>query len=65
MDKLSQFNKIVMRKIATGQADDLLRMTRSGKFVDEQSKEFYEVFDNAFLHIYPNFVEDVTVLPRC
>ena len=67
MDKLSQFNKIVMRKIATGQADDLLRMTRSGKFVDEQSKEFYEVFDNAFLHIYPNFVEDVNELfrPEC
>ena len=31
-------------------------------FNEEQSKEFYEVFDNAFLHIYPNFIEDVNAL---
>lgn len=39
-------------------------MTRSGKFVEEQSREFYDVFDNAFLHIYPDFVERVNALLR-
>lgn len=62
MDKLNQFCKIANRKIAAGQVDELYRMTRSGKFVEEQSREFYEVFDNAFLHIYPDFVADVNRL---
>lgn len=67
MDKLNQFCKIANRKLAAGQADELYRMTKSGKFVEEQSKEFYDVFDNAFLHIYPNFIEDVNALlrPEC
>ncbi len=64
MDKLNQFCKIVTRKLAAGQADELYRMTKSGKFVEEQSREFYEVFDNAFLHIYPNFVGQVNALLR-
>ena len=37
-------------------------MVKSGKFVEEQSKEFYDVFDNAFLHIYPGFVDEVNTL---
>lgn len=64
MDKLNQFCKIANRKLAAGQADELYRMTRSGKFVEEQSREFYDVFDNAFLHIYPDFVERVNALLR-
>ena len=62
--ELNQFCKIANHKLAAGQADDLYRMTKSGKFVEEQSKEFYDVFDNAFLHIYPNFIEDVNALLR-
>ena len=64
MDKLNQFCKIATRKISSGKVDDLYRLTKSGKFVEEQSKEFYEVFDNAFLHIYPNFVNEVNKLLR-
>lgn len=64
MDKLNQFCKIANRKISTGKVDDLYRMTKSGKFVDEQSREFYEVFDNAFLHLYPDFVSEVNKLLR-
>ena len=64
MDKLNQFCKIANRKISTGNVDDLYKMTRSGKFIEDQSHEFYQVFDNAFLHIYPNFVEKVNALLR-
>ncbi len=45
MDKLNQFCKIAERKISTGHTDDLYRMTKSGKFVEEQSREFYDTFD--------------------
>ena len=62
MDKLNQFCKIVSRKITAGKVDDLYKLTKSGKFVEEQSKEFYDVFDNAFLHLYPDFVEQVNML---
>lgn len=62
MDKLNQFCKIANRKITTGKVDDLYRLTKSGKFVEDQSKEFYEVFDNAFLHLYPTFVIQVNEL---
>ncbi len=64
MDKLSQFSKIVSRKISAGKVDDLYKLTKSGKFIEEQSKEFYDVFDDAFLHIYPTFVHDVNKLLR-
>lgn len=64
MDKLHQFCKIANRKISAGQVDELYKMTKSGKFVEEQSREFYEVFDDAFLHIYPTFVESVNALLR-
>ncbi len=58
----NQFCKIAERKISTGHTDDLYRMTKSGKFVEEQSREFYDTFDKAFLHIYPDFVEQVNAL---
>lgn len=64
MDKLNQFCKIANRKIAAGKVDDLYRLTKSGKFVEEQSHEFYAVFDNAFIHLYPNFVARVNALLR-
>ncbi|MCH5346584.1 MAG: hypothetical protein J1E63_05705 [Muribaculaceae bacterium] len=64
MDKLNDFCKIAQRKIAAGKVDDLYRLTKSGKLVEEQSAEFYEVFDNAFLHLYPSFIDDVNALLR-
>lgn len=64
MDKLNQFNKMVNRKITNGKVDDLLKLTKQGKFIEEQSKEFYDVFDDAFLHIYPTFVTEVNKLLR-
>ncbi len=62
IDKLNQFCKIANRKITSGQVDDLYKITKSGKLVEEQSEEFYRLFDDAFLHIYPTFVEDVNAL---
>lgn len=57
MNRLDSFNKTVRRKVSTGQVEDLLKMTKSPKFSDEQNREFYDKFDSAFLHIYPSFVE--------
>lgn len=62
VDKMNQLCKIVNRKISSGQVDDLYKITKSNKFVEEQTQDFYRLFDDAFLHIYPNFVEQVNDL---
>lgn len=64
MDKLNNFSNIVNRKLSAGQSDELLRMIKSGRFVEQQTQEFFEIFDDAFLHIYPDFVEEVNKLLR-
>lgn len=64
MDKLNQLCMTVNRKISTNKVDDLYKITKSGKLVEEESKEFYAVFDDAFLHIYPTFVSSVNALLR-
>jgi tetratricopeptide (TPR) repeat protein len=64
MDRLTQFSKMVKRKLTAGKVDDVTRMLKSGKYIEEQSEEFFAVFDDAFLHIYPTFVADVNKLCR-
>ena len=67
MDKIHQFCHIVSSMISAGQVDELYRLTTSGKFVENQSADFYNIFDEAFLHIYPGFIENVNRLlkPEC
>ena len=67
MDKLNRFCKLAERKISTGKADEFYRMVKSGRFIEEQSADFYDVFDNAFLHLYPDFADRVNDLlrPEC
>jgi hypothetical protein len=64
MNKLNRFCEVAARKISTGATEELYRLTKSGRFAEEQSREFYETFDNAFLHIYPEFIERVNALLR-
>lgn len=59
---LENFNKLVGRKIKVNQISDLLSMIESGKVIREQQQSFYEVFDDAFLAVYPNFVDRVNEL---
>lgn len=59
---LENFNKLVGRKIKVNQISDLLSMIESGKVIREQQQSFYEVFDDAFLAVYPNFVDKVNDL---
>ena len=62
IEKLDRFRSTVNRKIVAGQADDLLRLTKSSQFASNEQKEFYANFDNAFLQIYPNFVKEFNEL---
>ena len=62
MERLSEFVMFVSRKLRNDKADEVLRMIRNGKFTTEQSADFYGVFDNVFLQLYPDFVERVNEL---
>ncbi len=62
--RLDSLQKLVTRKISSGQSDELLRMIKSGKFAADENDEFYKVFDSAFLDIYPDFIENINELLR-
>lgn len=62
VEKMNQLCKLVNRKITSGQVDELYRITKSNKFVEEQTADFYHLFDDAFLNIYPDFVTRVNDL---
>jgi len=59
---LENFNRLAGRKIKAGQVTDLLNMIESGKIIRDQLQTFYEVFDSAFLMIYPDFVTQINEL---
>lgn len=60
--KLHNFRRTVNRKITAGQIDELLKMTKPSDMAESEKKEFYSNFDLAFLHLYPDFVEDFNTL---
>ena len=43
-------------------AEELVKLTKSSKFAEDQHKLFYENFDSAFLHIYPSFIDEFNAL---
>lgn len=60
--RLDQLSKLVIRKVAAGQSDDLVKIVNSGKFAEEDSDEFYRLIDKALLDIFPDFVERINSL---
>lgn len=63
--RLESLQKIVTRKLAAGQSDELLKMMKNGKFGDDNNNEdFYKIFDSAFLDIYPDFIGSINELLR-
>lgn len=63
-EKLNSMTSIVDRKLSAGDTEGLRKMIKSGKFTAANNEEFYTVFDNAFLDIYPDFVNRLNSLLR-
>lgn len=64
MEKLEEVGKIVTRKLAAGQIEELYHMARASKTVEEQRQLLYKEFDEAFMQAFPTFVADVNGLMR-
>ena len=62
VDKIEDFNRLVSRKLAAGQIEELFELAKTEKVIDEQRILFYDIFDRAFMRIYPNFIKEVNML---
>ena len=63
-NRLQSLQKLVTRKVASGQSEELLGLIKSGKYADDKIDEFYKVFDSAVLDIYPDFISNINALLR-
>ena len=62
VESYEETNKLVARKLKTGQSSDLLQKVESGKLMQSQTEGFFKVFDNAVFNIFPNFLKEVNEL---
>ncbi len=62
IDRGEEQRKALYRLYRDRKTEDLARELKSTRFGGENAQLFYENFDNAFLNIYPNFVDEVNKL---
>lgn len=62
INRLDTYRRMVNKKISSGQTEELLKMVRSSEVLDAGLKELYENFDTAFLHLFPDFIEQFNEL---
>ena len=64
INKMNELRKLVNRKLKTGQIEDLLKATSGSRIIENEQKELFLKFDTAFLHLYPNFTDEMNALLR-
>ena len=64
LEKFERYKKLISIRLSTGQLDKLSAMVNDKKNEEMDLNELYHNFDQAFLRIYPNFVEEVNNLLR-
>lgn len=62
ISKLEKYQNTLNKKAVEKKLDELYRMLKSSEMIDNELKELFENFDNIFLHLYPNFVEELNLL---
>lgn len=62
IEKLTTLQRNVRRKLSQSKGAELEREMSSSSIMDEELQNFYDMFDNAFLHLYPNFVDEFNAL---
>lgn len=58
IDKLKTYQRNIKRKLTAEKYSEILTEVSSTDYIDTELKSFYEMFDKAFLQLYPNFVEE-------
>lgn len=62
IDKIASMQRRVRKGIKRGSIAELNREFPSSDIIEAEKEHFYEVFDSAFLNLYPNFVEEMNSL---
>ncbi|QQY83097.1 hypothetical protein JJL45_03630 [Tamlana sp. s12] len=62
INKLDTYRKMVRTYIVSNRTNSLLELTKSKQVIENELNLFYDNFDKSFLHIYPNFVEELNQL---
>jgi hypothetical protein len=62
INKIDDFRRKVYAKIKDGKLKDSQILTQSQDMIDEEFEELYHNFDNAFLQLFPDFVDKVNEL---
>ena len=62
IEKLMAYQRNVRNKLSKGKVAELQAESSSPALMDAELQNFYEMFDNAFLQLYPNFVEEFNSL---
>jgi hypothetical protein len=62
INNLEKFQNTLNNKAVERKLDELFRMLKSHDMIDQELRELYKLFDNIFLHLYPNFVEEFNSL---
>lgn len=62
IDKLEKFQTTLNKKASEKKLDELYKIIKSNSMIEDEVKALFVNFDNIFLHLYPNFVEDFNKL---
>ncbi|MDR1226519.1 MAG: DUF6377 domain-containing protein [Prevotellaceae bacterium] len=62
INKFEKYQNILNKKAVEKKLDELYKMLKSKEMIDNELKGLYENFDNIFLHLYPNFVDEFNSL---
>lgn len=62
INKLEKYRSTLNKKAMDRKLDELYAMLKSKDLIENELKSLYEMFDNVFLHLYPNFVEQFNEL---
>ncbi|MNE44367.1 hypothetical protein D3C80_1385890 [compost metagenome] len=58
INKLEGYRKELNKKVSDKKLEELFKMLKSTKVVDNELEELYNNFDSIFLNLYPTFVND-------
>lgn len=62
ISKLEDYRKLLNKRATSGKTEELFKMLRSTDLIDGELKLLYRNFDDIFLHLYPDFVEEFNKL---
>jgi hypothetical protein len=61
---MDNYRKKVNKQVRNREFNEIIKLTSSQEMKEKELDELYDNFDSAFLHLFPNFVNDFNSLLR-